>query len=106
MLGGIRKDRTHLRRVRHDFGQGRGKELRRIVILEPSGFISDIRVSRGMRFIKSVACKLSHQFEQMRRNFFGDAVLCGALNKDFALALHFRDVFLTHGSAQNIRAAK
>ncbi len=91
MLGGIRKDRTHLRRVRHDFGQGRGKELRRIVILEPSGFISDIRVSRGMRFIKSVACKLS---------------LCGALNKDFALALHFRDVFLTHGSAQNIRAAK
>ena len=59
-----------------------------------------------MRLIKAVPCELFHEVKDFGRGLFAHITLCGALNEDRALPLHFLHVFLTHGAAQKVSAAQ
>ena len=59
-----------------------------------------------MRLVKAVSRKLFHQVKDFRGSFSCHTALSRALNEDCTLALHFFDVFLTHGTTQQVCAAQ
>ena len=55
--------------------------------------------------IKAITGELFHQVEDFGGRFSVHAALGRARDEDGALTLHFLDVFLTHGAAQQVGAA-
>ena len=64
------------------------------------------RVSRRVRFVKTVAGELFHQVENLVGALFSDAIFGRPCAEDGAVLGHFFGFFLAHGAAQHIGAAQ
>ena len=81
-----------------DRGHQSRHEFHRIITLQPTGFKSDDRVSRGMRFVEGIVCEIQdlivnaagHILRYAVRDRAGDSALRVAVNEGFSF---FDDLF-------------
>ena len=92
--------------VVHIGGHYRRHKLSRIVCLKPQRLVGDQRVGGGVRLVKSVTGEFLHQVEDFHRQFAVNAVFLRPIFKDRTLLGHLLRFFLTHRTAQHIRAAE
>ncbi|MNB77967.1 hypothetical protein D3C75_246620 [compost metagenome] len=96
----------HLFGVVHIGGHYRGHKLGRVVRFQPQRLVGDQRIGCGVRLVKPVSGKFLYQIEDFHRQFAINAVFLCPFFEGTALLGHLFRLFLTHCTAQHIRAAK
>ena len=95
-LVGVVQFRRH--GCRHKFGG--------IMGFEPCGLVGNQGVGGGVGFVETVAGEFFHVVEDFVGFFARNALFCRAFGEDFAVFHHLFGLFLTHGAAQQVRAAE
>ena len=81
-------------------------KLGRVMGFEPCGLIGNQGVGGGVGFVETVAGEFFHVVEDFVGFFARNALFCRAFGEDFSVFHHFFGFFLTHGAAQQVRAAE
>ena len=82
------------------------EKLRRVMDLEPAGVVRQQGIGSRVRLVEAVACKLLHQVEDLVRLVLIDTLFSSPLAEDGPMLGHFFGLFLAHGAAQHVGAAK